>query len=305
MGTFKQKQNPFWYRLFLYALILACIALITTPVLAIDYSGTLSQAATLTVSTHTVPDAGGASNQLIYRMYTNDIENYQCLTYMSVTAPYNNYHWNYSFQGGSLPVSFYIGTFKMGEGTFTFNNNTATGNVVVVVQPTWWNVTYRTGTVTIIMDSTDPRWAIENLYGLRAFDDGGVAVDPLAFISSAVTQPAVGDYVIWNQFTFQNDWDMTKAGVITTVNIYKLNKYPSRVGIYSSDNTLITQEPSLNLNDYTAYILTAPIKIAALDTLSHWHNTSYYYQTQYQVYIDPSPASTSAPSAGTISSTTS
>ena len=295
--------------LILVVSLLMCLSI--SPVLAVDYSGNFTRTDAVTTNTWSIILNLGNDPGLITKFQFTAIENYQTLFSIYYERSFSDYTWDYSGgrQSYSTYVDAYIGSNIVGNGTFGFNNNSASGKVQIFFYPTTWDMRY-TGTQTVTFsDPSDPAGFL--IHGLKdlTYSEGKyfhVVGDQGAWQSvNFPTKGYNGVYILLNRFVFKNNWDLDKTGNVITARVLKTvdgMPYKSRVYLFQNDSTIITSDLTQSFTDFDRVTITMPLKIAVLDSHSNWYNTSYYYggSGTYSITLDPSEISPTASTTGTI-----
>lgn len=305
-------KNQNWYNIGLIFTVLLLV--FVTPVFA--YSGSLTGTGFLNVTTHTCPPTGAAFGvENIQRIYFPAIQNYPDLIYVYSSTAWTDFAWD-GTSAGSVPVEFWIGTDKVGDGTFSFVNNSALGTMQIMVTAGGvyggtWDVSGYSGAKTVNMTSTDSNWAVHGLHDLQTQAGGtfggNIGLGPTFHRNYVIpsSDGVRGSYTVYRQYSFRNDWTLTQTSGLITATVTKtiLGKtYQSKAAIYQTDNSLISGEAAVGIADYSTYTVIAPVKIAIIDPFNIWYNTSYYFGgASYSISVNPILVTPTQSVTGTLS----
>jgi hypothetical protein len=137
----------------------------------------------------------------------------------------------------------------------------------------------------------------DRFIGFCLLDNGGVN----NILASSSVTPGINNYLITRSFDFENTYTATKpSGLMITGQINKTiggTTYPSRVFIVNAlTDTPITNELTVNVNNFSFNTHLPTIKIAVLDSALGWHNSSILFNTSDPFNVTP----TVTPIAGAV-----
>lgn len=286
------------HRNFLIFLILILL-LIPITVSAVDYSGSFDVTNTVSTSSYTpIVDGSGGTGELIHTMAVNDLADLQNLKGISGSYPRAYFVWDYSLGNSwSDTIEAWVGAVKIGEGSFRFNNNSATGQVIVSFYPTEWDTKGITGKQSIDFkgDAYFTAHGLADLSSVATTHGDLSGAFPIGFNPHGHPDGYDiydYDYIVYSQLIFKNDWSLTKSTVAVNILVDKnINSvaYKSKVSYVSEAGAIIYNEPTFNSDDLDIFTTTIPLSLRILDMGGVYHNTSYYYTygTQFTLIVNP------------------
>lgn len=304
-----------WYKIALVSGLL--LAFLATPALAYDFSGNFTRLDSVTSHSTTITsDGSGAEPGLINYYQFRHFENWEYLSAINYEYQYISFTWDYSVQSDSQEVWCYIGTTYIGKGIFGFNNNSATGKVMVYFYPTEWDTHGTTGWqwVNFSAPGDDPMSTTTYFkqHGLKDLRHTGqhklvdTVIHDGGWVNPTTENTAyIGDYVMNYRYVFNNNWYITKTGNAVDVHVQKtIDGYPykSRAYLCYPTEQIISSDLALSTNDSYQTTSIYPLHLSVIDSHENWYNTSDYYTGggTYTITVEPSNPTPTQTITGTL-----